>query len=350
MQRLNLWKRNAAWLAIPALFAATSNAGWADISGVTIQGVEIIGTTSPKTITIFGQGFTPLTKNDRIRVFLGERNPNNEISALCLKPAPTATVIQCNFETLPAAGDYRLVVSVKDTEVYTELSKTTDRFDLTIGDINSTGPKGDTGAKGPRGPQGTKGDTGGIGLTGAQGPKGDAGSIGATGAQGPKGDAGSVGLTGPQGLKGDAGSIGATGLQGASGPKGDKGDTGLQGPAGPVGSSGGSGASVAAFTQQSSQLVNSLTQKTLASLTLSPKSDGSYLIFAKGQFELKSENEYVTVYCQVKSQRTDIVPVGSEAQLDYVEMRLYYIGAARGVTVPQSVVLNGVQQVTAGST
>ena len=107
---------------------------------------------------------------------------------------------------------------------------------------------------------------------------------------------------------------------------------------------------MAAFTQQSLQLVNSLAYKSLASLTLSPKRDGRYLIFAKGQLEPKSENEYVTVYCQVKSQRTDIVPVGSEAQLDHVEMRLYYGGVARGVTVPQSKVLNGVQQVTAGST
>lgn len=50
------------------------------------------------------------------------------------------------------------------------------------------GPKGETGAQGPKGdtgemgPQGPKGDTG---ETGPQGPKGD---VGETGAQGPKGD------------------------------------------------------------------------------------------------------------------------------------------------------------------
>lgn len=56
-----------------------------------------------------------------------------------------------------------------------------------------TGPKGDTGAQGP------KGDTG---ATGAQGPKGD---TGATGAQGAKGDTGATGASGPQGAAGLSG-------------------------------------------------------------------------------------------------------------------------------------------------
>src|SRR5258707_9617414 len=46
---------------------------------------------------------------------------------------------------------------------------------------NVVGPKGDTGAAGP------KGDTGPQGDTGAQGPQGEAGAPGADGAQGPTG-------------------------------------------------------------------------------------------------------------------------------------------------------------------
>ena len=79
------------------------------------------------------------------------------------------------------------------------------------------GPKGDTGAQGPKG---DKGDAG------VQGPKGDKGDAGA---QGPKGDKGDAGAQGPKGDKGDTG---------AQGPKGDKGDTGAQGPAGKDGKDG----------------------------------------------------------------------------------------------------------------
>lgn len=53
------------------------------------------------------------------------------------------------------------------------------------------GPKGDTGAAGPKGDPGAKGDTG------ATGPKGDPGADGAkgdTGATGPKGDPGADGF------------------------------------------------------------------------------------------------------------------------------------------------------------
>ena len=68
--------------------------------------------------------------------------------------------------------------------------------------------------------KGPKGDTG------AQGPKGDKGDAGV---QGPKGDKGDTGAQGPKGDKGDTG---------AQGPKGDKGDTGAQGPAGKDGKDG----------------------------------------------------------------------------------------------------------------
>lgn len=76
------------------------------------------------------------------------------------------------------------------------------------------GPKGDTGATGPKGPQGDPGETG---ATGSQGPKGD---TGATGPQGPKGDKGDTGSQGPKGDKGDAGATGATGNTGATGQRG----------------------------------------------------------------------------------------------------------------------------------
>lgn len=46
------------------------------------------------------------------------------------------------------------------------------------------GPKGDTGAQGPKGP---KGDTGSQGPQGEQGPKGDTGPKGDAGPQGPAG-------------------------------------------------------------------------------------------------------------------------------------------------------------------
>lgn len=56
-----------------------------------------------------------------------------------------------------------------------------------------------------------------------KGPKGD---TGAAGPKGDKGDKGDVGATGPQGIKGDTGATGPKGDRGATGPKGDKGDPG----------------------------------------------------------------------------------------------------------------------------
>ena len=69
-----------------------------------------------------------------------------------------------------------------------------------------------------------------------------------SGAQGPKGDTGAAGPIGPQGIagavgpKGDIGAAGTNGVDGAAGPKGDRGDTGAQGIQGPPGaaSAGGS--------------------------------------------------------------------------------------------------------------
>jgi hypothetical protein len=94
------------------------------------------------------------------------------------------------------------------------------------------GSKGDTGATGAQGPQGLKGDTGATGATGPQGIQGLKGDTGATGAQGAKGD---TGATGAAGAKGDTGATGAAGAQGIQGLKGDTGATGATGPQGPAG-------------------------------------------------------------------------------------------------------------------
>jgi hypothetical protein len=65
------------------------------------------------------------------------------------------------------------------------------------------------------------------GATGAEGPKGD---TGATGETGPKG---AMGATGETGTKGDMGPRGETGATGDTGPKGDRGEPGpTTGPAG----------------------------------------------------------------------------------------------------------------------
>ena len=115
------------------------------------------------------------------------------------------------------------------------------------GDAGVQGPKGDKGDAGAQGPKGDKGDAGAQGPkgdkgdTGAQGPKGDKGD---TGAQGPKGDKGDAGVQGPKGDKGDAGVQGPKGDKGdtgVQGPKGDKGDAGVQGPKGDKGDAGAQG-------------------------------------------------------------------------------------------------------------
>ena len=82
------------------------------------------------------------------------------------------------------------------------------------------GPRGETGATGPRGP---------IGPQGATGPQGPQGPTGAVGPQGP------IGLTGATGPIGPQGPVGATGATGPQGPVGATGATGPQGPVGPSG-------------------------------------------------------------------------------------------------------------------
>ncbi|HFU7514369.1 TPA: hypothetical protein ACH69H_005356, partial [Escherichia coli] len=65
-------------------------------------------------------------------------------------------------------------------------------------------PKGETGERGPAGPQGLKGDTGERGPAGPQGPKGDTGERGPAGPQGAKGETGARGPAGPQGPRGES--------------------------------------------------------------------------------------------------------------------------------------------------
>ena len=85
------------------------------------------------------------------------------------------------------------------------------------------GPKGDTGAQGPKGA---------TGDTGPQGPRGEKGDTGDTGPQGPKGD------TGPAGPKGAAFTYDNFTTEQLAALKGDKGDTGNTGPQGPSGAAG----------------------------------------------------------------------------------------------------------------
>ena len=124
-------------------------------------------------------------------------------------------------------GDKRVLVTLDKDAL-----KNDPAFKGPKGDTGAQGPKGDKGDTGAQGPKGDKGDAG------VQGPKGDKGD---TGVQGPKGDKGDAGVQGPKGDKGDAGAQGPKGDKGdtgAQGPKGDKGDTGAQGPAGKDGKDG----------------------------------------------------------------------------------------------------------------
>jgi len=97
------------------------------------------------------------------------------------------------------AGDYRLMVMVKDDE------SESDSYDLTLGAVGETGATGPQGIPGQTGATGPKGDTG---LTGATGPMGD---TGATGAMGPQGFMGMTGMTGATGLQGNPGTDGSNG-------------------------------------------------------------------------------------------------------------------------------------------
>lgn len=95
--------------------------------------------------------------------------------------------------------------------------------------------KGDTGATGSQGPQGSQGPAGETGATGPQGLQGLTGATGAQGPQGPQGATGATGAQGPQGPTGATGATGATGPQGPTGATGPQGATGATGPQGPAG-------------------------------------------------------------------------------------------------------------------
>jgi hypothetical protein len=75
---------------------------------------------------------------------------------------------------------------------------------------NAQGPKGDTGA---RGPKGEAGDDGQRGPKGNDGAKGDKGNPGATGATGAKGEPGAPGQNGQNGHDGAPGVGGLSGYQ-----------------------------------------------------------------------------------------------------------------------------------------
>lgn len=132
------------------------------------------------------------------------------------------TSLFLSHSAFAAAGKKATVQQLEDE---TASRITTDQWlEDKINNISLTpGPKGDTGATGPKG---DKGDTG------ATGPKGDTGDTGATG---PKGDKGDTGATGPKGDTGDAGPqgfTGDTGSQGEQGPSGSVAFAGLSCPAG----------------------------------------------------------------------------------------------------------------------
>jgi hypothetical protein len=123
------------------------------------------------------------------------------------------------------------------------------------------------------------------------------------------------------------------------------GPTGATGPIGPVGP----GGVEATAATPSSNFFGDVPWTTLGTLTLNPSTDGAYLVRVKGYLENQSEYNYITVWCKTSAQRTDILPPVTSFQLDFVEMRLFYIDQMGGVTVPQAVVLDGVVPVTAGS-
>jgi hypothetical protein len=166
------------------LLFASSGAARAD-DRLLIQEVHVAG----HTLTILGSGFTPRDRN-RLRVFLGEP-PGNEITTQCATQGHSDPAIVCSFAAgLPAAGDYLLVVSRKNSDSLDDRSENTDRYALTIGAVGPEGPKGEPG------PKGDTGATGQPGVAGQAGAKGDTGATGPAGAPGPKGDPGPAGPEG----------------------------------------------------------------------------------------------------------------------------------------------------------
>jgi hypothetical protein len=100
------------------------------------------------------------------------------------------------------------------------------------------GPTGDIGPTGWTGPFGPTGDIGPTGWTGPFGPTGDIGPTGWTGPFGPTGDIGPTGWTGYTGFTGPTGAPGFSTNTGATGPFGPTGYTGFTGPTGPQGNNG----------------------------------------------------------------------------------------------------------------
>ena len=103
------------------------------------------------------------------------------------------------------------------------------------GETGPIGPQGPQGAIGPIGPQGPQGETGPVGPIGPVGPVGPVGPIGPIGPQGPQGETGPIGPQGPQGDTGPQGNTGPQGPQGETGPIGPQGPQGPTGPQGPIG-------------------------------------------------------------------------------------------------------------------
>jgi len=121
-------------------------------------------------------------------------------------------------------GSNTIVFWIEDIDgkfqVYTCVFTITDRIplpswldDLTQKQIDEiTGPqgeKGDEGPKGPVGPQGERGDDGPFGPTGPQGKQGDEGIQGEIGRIGLLGVQGKEGVAGPQGERGPVGNLNA---------------------------------------------------------------------------------------------------------------------------------------------
>lgn len=77
--------------------------------------------------------------------------------------------------------------------------------------VNTRGPQGETGARGPQGERGLTGQTGPQGQRGLTGPMGPKGATGEAGAKGPQGN------TGPAGTPGKDGTDGRDGVDGQDG-------------------------------------------------------------------------------------------------------------------------------------
>lgn len=95
-------------------------------------------------------------------------------TALTLVGAPTATGLVADFpgNTIPAAGEYPLVVGANGAKDSNGDNGNSDSLSLTIGAAGMQGPVG------PTGPTGSTGVAGAAGVAGPVGPKGDTGAAG----------------------------------------------------------------------------------------------------------------------------------------------------------------------------